>query len=69
VIDMAQLTPREREIVALLGQGIPPKLIALKFNTSARTVRAQIYAARDKVGCTSVIELAVKVAREQGATA
>ncbi len=63
---MGQLTPREREIVILLGRGMAPKQIARTLGTSPRTVRHQVYIARDKAGCSTVIELAVKVATATG---
>lgn len=62
---MASLTERERQIVILLGQGLAPKQIARLLNLRASTVRQQVHRAREKAGCTTVIELAVKVATVQ----
>lgn len=61
---MAKLTPREREVVELLGKGLAPKQIARQLGTSPRTVRNHIYRAKDLAECQTVIELAVKVAKE-----
>ena len=63
---MKKLTPREREVVQLLGTGLAPKQIARKLGVSPRTVRNQLYCAKDKAECATVIELAVKVATERG---
>ncbi len=59
---MATLTDRERQVVTLLGRGMAPKQIARELGTRPATVRVQIYEARKKANCGSVIELAVKVA-------
>ena len=59
---MATLTIREREIVLLLGSGMAPKQIARQLKTQPATVRQQLFQARQKANCASVIELAVKVA-------
>lgn len=59
---MATLTERERQVVRLLGQGMAPKQIARQLGTAPSTVRKQVYSAQHKAGCSTVIELAVKVA-------
>lgn len=61
---MAKLTEREREVVTLLGHGLAPKQIAKALGTRPATVRQQVYRAKEKAGCQTVIELAVKVATE-----
>ena len=60
---MATLTDRERQVVTLLGRGMAPKQIARELGTRPRTVRNQLYNAKDKAGCQTLIELAVKVAK------
>ena len=62
---MASLTDRERQIVILLGQGFAPKQIARLLGLRPATVRQRVHRAREKAGCTTVIELAVKVAGVQ----
>ena len=61
---MATLTEREKEVVNLLGRGMAPKQIAKQLGTRPATVRQQVYRAKEKAGCQTVIELAVKVAVE-----
>ena len=55
-----RLTPRERAIIGLLFEGLTLKEIAARFGTSHGLVRQQIQKARDKTGCRSNAELAVK---------
>lgn len=62
---MATLTEREWQIVILLGQGKAPKQIARLLGLRPSTVRQHVHRARKKAGCTTVIELAVKVATVQ----
>lgn len=62
---MTNLTNRERQIVAMLGQGIAPKQIARLLSIRPATVRQHLFEARRKTLCTTTIELAVKVARVQ----
>lgn len=47
-----------------VGRGLAPKQIARELGTHTRTVRNQLYNARDKAGCDTLIQLAVKVAKE-----
>lgn len=62
---MAQLTQREREVVLLLSDGLAPKEIARRLGTRPTTVRQQVYQAKLKANCRTVVELAVRVARER----
>lgn len=59
---MATLTERERQVVAMLGRGMAPKQIARELGTRTRTVRNQLYNAKEKAGCDTIVQLAVKVA-------
>ena len=61
---MSKLTAREKQVVLLLGAGLAPKEIARQLNTRPATVRQQIYQAKCKAGCRTVIELAVRVSQE-----
>ena len=65
---MATLTDRERQVVTLLGRGMAPKQIARELGTRPATVRQQVFQAKQKAGCSTVIELAVKVATENDRT-
>lgn len=61
---MAQLTPREREVIGLLMQGRRTGEIAAALCVERRTVKAHIKHARDKADAKTTIELVAKVARE-----
>ena len=61
---MAQLTRREREVVALLAQGRKQSEIARALCVSSRTVEAHVRNARGKTGATSAFDLAVRAAVE-----
>ena len=61
---MATLTERERQVVTLLGRGLAPKQIAREPGTGTRPVRNQLYNAKEKAGGDTLIQLAVKVAKE-----
>lgn len=55
------LTDREREIVVLLGHGLPNRDIATQLDLSVRTVENHIYKAMIKTGTTSRDELAALI--------
>ena len=57
------LTDREREIVTLLGQGLPSRAIADKLTLSTRTVEGHIYRAMAKTGTTNRDQLAALLRR------
>jgi len=57
------LTDREREIVTLLGQGLPSRAIADRLTLSTRTVEGHIYRAMAKTGTTNRDELAALLRR------
>ncbi len=54
----ASLTLRERECVALLGQGLTDTEIALALAISITTVRSHLNSARMKLGARNRVELA-----------
>jgi DNA-binding NarL/FixJ family response regulator len=54
----AQLTPRERQIADLLGNGRRPAAIAAEFVVSVATVRTQIRSILAKLEVTSQLEVA-----------
>jgi DNA-binding NarL/FixJ family response regulator len=62
---MGKLTPRERQVVALLAKGRKQTEIARELSVSARTVEAHCRSARYKTGTTSAIELAIRAAIEE----
>ncbi|GCB00947.1 helix-turn-helix transcriptional regulator [Mycolicibacterium sp. NCC-Tsukiji] len=57
------LTDREREIVRLLGLGLPSRAIAERLTLSTRTVEGHIYRAMAKTGTTNRDELAALLRR------
>jgi len=59
---LARLTPREREIVHLIGGGASNKEIAGQLNVSERTVKAHLTAIFRKVGVSDRLRLALYVA-------
>ena len=56
------LTERQRQILALLAEGIRPAVIAQRLGLSELTVRNHISAALHRLGCHSQLE-AVATAR------
>jgi DNA-binding CsgD family transcriptional regulator len=60
-----ELTPRQREILALLAEGVPAKQIAFRLSLSISTVRNHINAVLQRLEARSQLE-AVAKARELG---
>ncbi len=60
-----RLTPREREIVACLVDGLRAGAVAEKFTVSVATVRTQIRSVLAKLEVSSQLE-AVALARQHG---
>ena len=54
---MARLTPREREVVRLVADGMRNQEIALQLNLSEHTVRNYLIRIFDKLGISSRVEL------------
>jgi two-component system, NarL family, nitrate/nitrite response regulator NarL len=54
---MALLTPRERDVVRLVAEGMRNQEIALKLNLSEHTVRNYLLRIFDKLGISSRVEL------------
>jgi two-component system response regulator DctR len=63
--DMAELTEREREVMRLIVEGKPNKLIADALDISVRTVEVHRSRVFDKMGVKSAVELA-NLLREHG---
>ena len=59
------LTDREREIVMLIGQGLPSRAVAERLTLSVRTVESHIYRAMAKTGTTSRDQLAALLPRHR----
>jgi DNA-binding NarL/FixJ family response regulator len=54
---MALLTPRERDVVRLLAEGMRNEEISQKLNLSEHTVRNYVFRVFDKLGLSSRVEL------------
>ncbi len=54
---LASLTPREREVLEKLVEGLPNKTIAYDLGTSPRTVEVQRARVMEKMGARSLAEL------------
>ena len=55
---LAELTDRERDVMRLVTQGLPNKLIADQLDISVRTVEVHRARVFDKMGVKSAVELA-----------
>ena len=61
------LTPRELDIVRLLGTGLGNKEIASRLGVAVTTVRTHLNSVYDKLGTASRVELALYAAQTVGA--
>jgi NarL family two-component system response regulator LiaR len=58
------LTPREREVLALIGRGMPNKIIARELTLSEKTVKAHVSSILAKLGVTDRTQAALYAVRE-----
>jgi two-component system, NarL family, nitrate/nitrite response regulator NarL len=58
-IKLARLTNREREVIALICEGLPNKQIGQRMAISEATVRHHLTSIFDKLGVTSRLELVI----------
>jgi DNA-binding NarL/FixJ family response regulator len=58
------LTPRERDVLALLGRGLPNKLIARELGLSQKTVKVHVTHIFAKLGVSDRTQAALYAARE-----
>jgi NarL family two-component system response regulator LiaR len=58
-----QLTPREREVLALIAQGRPNKLIARELEISEKTVKAHVGRVLEKLGVSDRTQAALYAVR------
>ena len=61
-----ELSEREREVLALLGEGLPNKLIAMRLNISEKTVKAHVTRIFQALGVTDRTQAALWVQRNRG---
>lgn len=52
-----ELSPREEEVFALLGQGLANRDIAVRLGISPKTVESHLERLKEKLGCASAAEL------------
>lgn len=62
-MSLSKLTPREKEAVVLLVRALPQAEIAAAMGTSRRTTALHLSHARDKLGCETNLQLAIKIIR------
>jgi DNA-binding NarL/FixJ family response regulator len=58
------LSPRQREILALLCEGLSARPISVELGLSEATVRNHIHGILHRLGCHSQIEAVAKARRE-----
>jgi two-component system, NarL family, response regulator LiaR len=58
------LTARERDVLALIGRGLPNKLIARELGIAEKTVKAHVSAVLAKLGVTDRTQAALYAVRE-----
>jgi two-component system response regulator FixJ len=58
------LTPREREVLALIGRGMANKVIARELSLSEKTVKAHVSSILAKLGVTDRTQAALYAVRE-----
>lgn len=63
-----KLTPRQREVLALLGQGRPNKVIAQRLAMCESTVKVHVRQIMRKLGASNRTEVALKLRELVGAT-
>jgi two-component system, NarL family, response regulator LiaR len=59
-----RLTPREREVLALIARGMPNKLIARELEISEKTVKTHVGHLLAKLGVTDRTQAALQAVRE-----
>jgi len=61
-----QLTPREEEVLRLLAEGLPNKLIARRLEISEKTVKAHLTSIFQRIGVTDRTQAALWAQRRLG---
>jgi DNA-binding NarL/FixJ family response regulator len=64
--DHPQLTPREDEVLALVAEGLPNKLIARRLDISEKTVKAHLTSVFQRIGVTDRTQAALWAQRRHG---
>jgi DNA-binding NarL/FixJ family response regulator len=66
---LAQLSPREQEILELLSEGLTGCAIARRLFLSPETVRTHVRNATTKLGARTRVQAVAMLVRERGAAA
>jgi DNA-binding NarL/FixJ family response regulator len=61
----AELTPREREVLLMVGEGLPNKLIARRLEISEKTVKAHLTRIFERIGVTDRTQAALWIERHR----
>ena len=69
VARLAELTPRELDVLRLLARGLPNKLIARELGIAERTVKTHVSSIFAKLGVTDRTQAALYAVRERLADA
>jgi DNA-binding NarL/FixJ family response regulator len=64
-----ELTDREREVLELVGAGLPNKVIARRLGISEKTVKAHLTRVFERIGVTDRVQAALWVQRTMGEAA
>jgi DNA-binding NarL/FixJ family response regulator len=64
--DKPQLTPREDEVLTLVAEGLPNKLIARRLEISEKTVKAHLTSIFQRIGVTDRTQAALWARRRHG---
>jgi DNA-binding NarL/FixJ family response regulator len=64
--EQPQLTPREDEVLSLVAEGLPNKLIARRLEISEKTVKAHLTSIFQRIGVTDRTQAALWAQRRQG---
>jgi DNA-binding NarL/FixJ family response regulator len=64
-----ELTDREREVLELVGAGLPNKVIARRLGISEKTVKAHLTRVFERIGVTDRVQAALWVQRNMGGEA
>jgi DNA-binding NarL/FixJ family response regulator len=58
LLESVRLTNREREVIALLGEGLSNKEIAARLNVAIHTVKSHVHNVLEKLALNSRLEVA-----------
>jgi two-component system NarL family response regulator len=70
-LDLVGLTPREREVIVLISEGLSNKEIAIRLKVAVHTVKSHVHNVLDKLALRTRLEVAAftRVAEDHAASA